>query len=358
MWTITNKTPFAAERCWVRDKDGAEVWLVAVKGTFIIDPDGTLHLAEEQEPVRMPPEFRGDPSETSLLYDSDLVHKKNATDVLVHGHAYAPGGRPTAQVDVTLKLGPIQKTLRVIGDRLWKNSVLGLTMSKPEPFTKMPLTYERAFGGTDTRSENPKDHGWEPSNPVGRGFATRAEHLLDTPVANVETPNRPIKQWKDRPPIAGFGPIAGHWSPRIELAGTYDERWEKERLPLLPEDFDERFHQCAPVDQQVPGLLRGGEQVELHNLNLGGFLRFSLPRVTLGLQTSFDDGERRDHRAVLHTVAIEPDIPRIMMVWHTHVPCHHKVLKLLTTTVNVKRRLNGSGHNGVAGVWIGQPENV
>ncbi len=38
---LNNKTPFAAERSWVRDRNGAEVWLVAVKGTFNILPDGT-----------------------------------------------------------------------------------------------------------------------------------------------------------------------------------------------------------------------------------------------------------------------------------------------------------------------------
>ncbi len=358
MWTITNNTPFAAERCWVRDKDGAEVWLAAVKGTFLIDADGSTHLAEEQEEVRMPPEFRGDPSETSLLYDSDLVHKKAATDVLLDGHAYAPGSAPTTEVDVTLKVGPIDKTLRVIGDRLWQNSLLGMKMSRPEPFTQMPLAYERAFGGTDQLSDNPKHHDWERRNPVGRGFATRAEHLIDTLAANLEAPNQPISHWKSRPPPAGFGPIAGHWSPRIELGGTYDGKWEKERLPLLAEDFDEGFHQSAPPDQQVPGFLHGGEQVELRNLTPGGLLRFRLPRVTLGIRTMFDDGEERDHRAVLHTVALEPDVPRVMMVWHTHLPCHHKVLKLLTTRIELKRRIHVSEHDRASGVWVGEPQNV
>ena len=45
MWSVTNRTPYAAERCWVRDKNGAEVWLVAVKGTFLIGPDGVLRKA-------------------------------------------------------------------------------------------------------------------------------------------------------------------------------------------------------------------------------------------------------------------------------------------------------------------------
>ena len=354
MWTITNRTPFAAERCWVRDKDGAEVWLVAAKGTFDIAPDGTLSLAEEQQEVRIPPEFRGDPGETSLLYDSDLVHKKSATDILLHGHAYAPGGKPTTQVDVGLKVAGIDKTLRVYGDRVWKPSLLGWSMSRPAPFTTMPITYERAFGGTDERADNPKKRGWEPRNPIGTGFATQSKHLRDMPAPNIEMPRQRISRWKSRPQPAGFGPIAGHWAPRVDFAGTYDDRWQKERLPLLPEDFDERFHQSAPLDQQVPGFLSGGERVELRNLTPNGLLRFSLPRVTLGIETQFDDGERRDHRAVLHTVAIEPDVPRVMLVWHTHLPCHHKVQKLLTTRIDLKRRLNVSEQDRAARVWVGE----
>lgn len=353
MWTVTNKTPFAAERCWVRDKDGAEVWLVAVKGTFIINVDGTLRLADEQEPVRMPPEFRGDPAETSLLYDSDLPHKKSATDVLVNGHAYAPGGRPTTEVNVSLKVGPIDKTLTIVGDRTWQSSMLGLAMSEPEPFQKMPIVYERAFGGTDLRSDDPKQHAWEPSNPVGRGFATERAHLIDQPAPNVEASASRISSWTDRPPPVGFGPVAAHWKPRVSFGGTYDDKWQKERLPLLPDDFDERFHQCAPLDQQVPGFLRGGEEVELRNMTPRGTTRFRLPRVTLNIQTQFDDGDHRDHRAVLHTVAIEPDVPRVMLVWHTHLECHHKVLKLWTTRLSLKQRINVSDSERNSGLWVG-----
>ncbi len=32
MWALTNETPYSAERTWVRDEIGREVWLVAVKG--------------------------------------------------------------------------------------------------------------------------------------------------------------------------------------------------------------------------------------------------------------------------------------------------------------------------------------
>lgn len=339
MWMVDNNTPFAAERAWVRDKNGAEIWLVAVKGTYLINPDGSTQLDDDQVQVCLAPKFRDDPNQTSLMYESDFIRTKSSTDVILQGHAYAPGGIPATELDVTLKLANINKTLRVIGDRVWQDSLFNIKLSSPQPFTKMPLTYERSFGGTDQISENPKHHGWERRNPVGLGFATRVEHLIGKPAPNVEDPKSLISHWKHHPRPAGFGPIAGHWSPRVELAGTYDEKWEKDRLPLLPEDFDDRFYQCAPDDQQVPGFLKGGEPVELYNLTPGGFLRFQLPRETLGFRTTFSDNDIQVHRAVLHTVILEPDVPRFFVVWHTSLPCHHKALKLLKTTIRLNKRI-------------------
>src|SRR5262249_4743280 len=159
---------------------------VAIKGTFNIEPDGTTVIAQEQVPVVPAPRHRDDPSSSSLLYEADLDYTKPGTDILLHGHAYAPGGEPAAQIDVTLKVESLVKTLRVFGDRVWTGGILGLRMTAPEPFVKMPLVYERAFGGTDAESKDPKKHGWERRNPVGTGFATEEEHLIGRPVPNVE----------------------------------------------------------------------------------------------------------------------------------------------------------------------------
>ncbi|MCL4204032.1 MAG: DUF2169 domain-containing protein [Pirellulaceae bacterium] len=352
MWTLNNNTPFAAERCWVRDRDGAEVWLVAVKGTFAIKPNDALALAEEQPPVCLAPKFLGDPSASSLLYDSDLHHKKRRTDVILHGHAYAPQGKPATQLDVRLKVADLDKTVRLLGDRVWEESLFGVKLTDPKPFTKMPLTYERAFGGTDAIEEDLGQRGWEPRNPIGTGFAVRKEHLFGAPAPNLERADHLIHNWNDRPAPVGFGPIPGHWSPRVELAGTYDEKWQRERQPLLPEDFDERFFQCAPADQQTPQFLKGGELVELSNLTPDGLLQFRLPRATLGFTTRFDGGAREMHRADLHTVILEPDFPRVSVVWHTHLPCHHKALKLLTTTIEIKQRIMVSARDREAALWI------
>lgn len=339
MWFLENRTPFSAERAWVRDQRGAEVWLVAVKGTFLINSDGRLSLAEKQEKVYLSPIFRGPPEGYSLDYDSDLHHMKNCTDVLLKGHAWAPGGKPASKFDVSLKLGPVNKVVRIMGDRIWKKSIVGLKMTKPLSFIKMPVTYERAYGGTDMTSKNSKHHNWEPRNPVGCGFATRSEHLIGKSLPNIENPACMIQHWKNRPKPVGFGPIAGHWSPRVELAGTYDQNWEQNRLPLLPEDFNVGYYQCAPADQQVPGFLKGGEHVLINNMTPSGRLEFHLPRITLGFSTHFESSQNAEHRGVLHTVCINTDEKKLILVWHTHLECHHRVLKLLCTKIRIKQRL-------------------
>lgn len=325
MWALTNQTPFAAERAGARSRIGEEIWIVVIKATFQILPDGTFERADQQEPVRLAPLYTGEPGKSSLLYDTDLVRTKPTTDVLLHGHAYAPGAEPTPEVEVILRVGPINKTLRVLGDRTWKSSFLGPKLSAAEPFTQCPLVYERTYGGT-----HDEPVGSDPRNPVGTGFVANEKDLIGRRAPNIEYPNDP-----NRP--AGFGPIAPSWSPRLGLAGTYDDVWQRTRKPLVPEDFDDRFFQSAPEDQQAPSHLRGGEEVELINLIPGGRLCFALPRISLGCTTRF--GRKREHhRTNLHTVILEPDRMRVQMVWHSALPCHFTLYRLQDTTVYEKQR--------------------
>ncbi len=332
MWQVENRTAFAAERGWVRDRNGAEVWIVAVKCTFDILPDGRAEVAPEQPPVLRIAEHHGDPGTSSVKYEADLVLTKTATDVVVVGHAYAPNGRSTTQMDVGFAVGPVRKIVRVFGDRVW--SATGI--SSPRPFEQMPIVYERAFGGADPKSQHP-DRDWEWRNPVGTGFLAARDHATGVALPNLEYPSELIGSWNARPRPAGFGPIPGHWQPRAGYAGTYDDAWMNERQPLLPKDFDDRFFQTVPADQQPPGFLRGGEPVVLSGLTPGGTLRFQLPKVFLGFDTRFYDGSRQLHmERKLHTVILEPDYPRVSLVWHSSVPCHFKVHKLERTIVTEK----------------------
>ena len=330
MWQVHNRTPFAADRSWVRDREGAEVWLVAVRCTFEIRPDGSTAPAEEQQPVALAPEHFGEPAASSLKYDSDFVLTKPTTDVILHGAAHAPGGKPTTSVDVSLRVGEVRKTLRVTGERAYRRSPLGgdPTPDPALPFVKLPITYERTYGGADPAPANQNQARFEGRNPIGVGLVPIGGKLAPS----VEYPGG---GGGTRP--AGFGPIPSHWTPRASYAGTYDDAWQKDRRPLYPRDLDDRFFLCSPEDQRPATFLRGGEIVELTNLTPSGRLVFTLPRVAFGFETTFGDGERPQHTGSLHTVILEPEASRVVLVWRTSLPCHAKVNSLLGTLVWQKK---------------------
>lgn len=339
MWMIKNKTPYEAERSWVQDKDANKIWLVVMKATFDILPDGSTRLAEQQLPVWRMGQPAGELGKSSLIYEADLSGVKPGTDILVNGSAWTPGGRPARSVDVELSVASIHKRLRVFGDRIWQRSLVGgATMSSPKPFESMPIQYERSYGGWDRSAADPAEHRLEDRNPVGKGFAVRAEGCVDMPLPNIEYPDQLISSWKDRPAPAGLNAIECQWTPRRELAGTYDENWRTNRYPLWAEDFDQRYHHCAPADQQVRGFLRGGEAVQLINLSRSGRLAFRLPRIYPFFQTYFGS-ERIEHRGQLCTVIVEPEIPRVVMAWQTSLMCNHRVDQLDATVVGEKRMI-------------------
>lgn len=330
MWQLENRTPFAAGQGWIRDRRGAETWLVVVKATFAVDGDGRTDVAEEQPlPVRIP-EYFGEAGHSSVKLESDFVLTKTTTDILLLGRAHAPNGRLVRQVNVGLRVGDLRKTLCVFGDRTWG----ALGPSEPEPFATMPLVYERGFGGVDDASAHP-DRDWDWRNPVGRGYAVRSAHLKGKSLPNIEAPDRLIRSAGDRPAPAGFGVVASHWQPRAALAGTYGAQWEATRQPLLPSDCDDRFFQCAPVDQQAAGFLVGGEPVEIDHVHPRGRIAFELPRMLLELETRFFDGERRSHEgAKLHSVILEPERSTVSLVWHSALECHDKVHQLEATRIS------------------------
>jgi hypothetical protein len=316
MWQIENLTQFLAERAVVRDRDGDEVLVFAVKGTFTVDKDGATRPADTPEPIVFSPTYFGEPGRSSLQYDLDLHLGASATDVIVHALAHAPRGEPTTRVEVSLRVDAFVKRLLVIGDRTWVRSPGGVELSAPEPFVTMPIVYERAYGGED---EGAPDPAIDARNPVGVGFARAEGSLEGRRAPNIEDPDAPIRAWSDRPMPVGFGPIAREWPTRRKLAGTFDERWEEERSPLLPDDFDDRFHRAAPPDQQLAPL-RGGEQVELVNMTPSGFSRFTVPRFRVGFRTRIA-GRMVRHEGTLGTLILEPERSRVIVVWRSVLPC-------------------------------------
>jgi hypothetical protein len=211
-----------------------------------------------------------------------------------------------------------------------------VTIGPPEHFLQKPIRYEYAFGGWDRTSADPKDHRLDLRNPVGQGLITNPDGRLGRRLPNIEDPADLITAWHNRPSPAGFNAIACHWSPRRELAGTYDDAWLKTRFPLWAEDLDPRYYCCAPRDQQVEGHLKGGEPVQLVNLSPHGPIRFRLPRLVFGFSTRL--GRRVvHHKGVLATVILEPDLPRVIMIWQSALMCNNLVDDLDETTVRLKK---------------------
>jgi hypothetical protein len=337
VWALVNQTPFASEGTFCVDKNGADLWLVVVKGSFAISLQGTTDVASTQVPVFFEPQFRGDPRISSLVYESDLDFPKLTTDVLLNGSAYAPKGETRRILEVTMIVAGRKKSLTVNGDSLWEWGPIGPRVGDAAPFESMPIVYERAFGGYSPKPEGMPSADWEAKNPAGVGFASNESLAAGLPVANIQRPGAAISSWRDRPPPAGFGPIARHWHPRALYAGTYDELWLQRRFPLLPLDFDERFHQCSPEDQRPASFLSGGERIELSNLTASGQLIFRLPSESLVFRTSIDD-DVTEHRSKLYTVAIEPSYPRVLMTWVSALPCHGRKYKLQRTVILRKKR--------------------
>ena len=330
MWAISNRTPYGAERNWTRDKRGTHLWIVAVKAAFALEPSGELQLADEQPPPVLAPEYHGEPGASSLRCDSDLLAAKPCTDVVADACAHVPGSRKAERVQVSLRVGELLKTLVVYGNRVYyKGGLSGaLTATAPEPFTTRPIRYEWAYGGADLLDRDPRKHRMDARNPIGVGFATDPSHLVHKPAPAIEYPSGDLA--KVGP--AGFGPIDAAWSPRRDLAGTYDANWEKTKKPLLADDYQELYASCAPADQRAAAHLRGGERVELVNMTPSGILRFELPKIYLTFTTHFGN-KREEHRSRMTAVILAPEVMRVSLVWQSVLPVAAKQAEYLDQTV-------------------------
>jgi hypothetical protein len=328
---LENRTHLMAERFTSIDRDAVEHVVVAVKGTYAIEASGATPLSGEQAPILLADQHYGEPGSSSVRFESDCVPPKPRVDVVVVGHACAPHGREVEQLDVELWVGPRRKRVRVIGDRVWHGTGPAARQSRPVAFSRMPLVYERAFGGTDTSPEDPEQHRTDMRNPLGRGFCAYGEGVTGTMLPNIEDPQDLINSWSSRPEPVGFGCVARGASSRIRHAGTYDQKWLDERFPFLPDDFDTRYFQCAPDDQQFPEL-RAGEVVRCIGMTPDGECQFRVPDESCPIYVV----RRRGLDVLapqLDTLLIEPDERRFSLVWHASVPAGRKLHDILRIVV-------------------------
>jgi len=328
---LKNNSPFEAKICLFPDEKGVDTVYVVVKATFAISP--ALSVAGEQVAPTLADEYWGDPVSSSIKYVSEIHLAKPGTDVALIGRARPPNNYPVPQLDVRLAVAERQKVLRVFGNRVWKSG----SISTAQPFESMPIVYEYAFGGKHEIDPEKNKILVEERNPIGRGFRgkRKSAELEGMELPNVEDPRCLVADKGDKASPAGFAFVSPAWLPRREYAGTYDEAWQKNRAPYLPDDFDPRFFNSAHPDFTFDRYLQGGEPVMLDNLSPDGPLRFNLPvcQVETCVRIAGKVNKPPPH---LETVLIEPEKRRLSMTWLSQVSCDKRTLRVERVDVNLR----------------------
>lgn len=187
----------------------------------------------------------------------DHILPKAHAEVMLCGSAHS--AKPVEAMDVRLQCGPIDKRLRVIGERNWQRRWWPcVCVDAPAAFTQMPITLDRAYGGA----------GHE--NPLGCAYLPRLPWLRAQKgkMPNIEYPGQPLMPGRTQAPYAAFAPQQlAHASHKLSASGTYDQRWLDEDFPGLPRDFDFSMYNLAPRDQQLRGRFSGGEAYRLEGLH-------------------------------------------------------------------------------------------
>lgn len=328
--------------------DGGHVLGVLLKRTYDVVPGARCTRAEADRKLAPADKPYGDPLCSSTQYESDFVPFKLATDVVLNGAAYAPGGRAVHELLATLTVGEHRRDLHVVGDRVARHQEgAPPVFTEPQPFSRMELLYERAYGGVDIYSD-PKVPCVYARNPIGRGFAvTNERRAVDNlPLPNVEDPNDRLTpermfpghfmHWERQPVPGGFGWWGKTWQPRASLAGIMpaDRATERELrrayAQIVPPaqralyaqtelpDMDFRFFNGASPGLVLP-FLRGDETIHAVNLSAEGHVVFSLPAERPELALDIGAGPQAAE-VVLHTVMIRLEERQVDMVWRMAVP--------------------------------------
>lgn len=282
--------PVAVGSLLWRHRGGMHLTAV-VKAQFAMRPDRLMEVVDAPQLVARDVYEDDDPTR-SLIEPSDMVPFRPKADVWLRGHAQTPGP-PVSVLLARLALyrkqeALLDKVLQVVGDRAHEEAA-------PQPFHRMPLVYERAYGGIGHED-----------NPVGRGRdgSARPPNLL-VPHAGQTT--------------ACFAPVSPYWqSRRRYLAGS---RRPSGPVLAVAEEIAWPYFQAAPADQQI-AYLRGGEWLVLDGLDATAVrLQSRIPKLTaeLRLMRRADDDVGDRLAVVADGLAIDTDARICTMTWRGSV---------------------------------------
>lgn len=281
-----------------RTANGDEQWQIFVKEVYSIGNDGQLNALDDTPELIAEDVFTGSGAVGGLKVAPETSPPKRRVDVYLCGSVKLQ--EPRSAVDCSIVVGAqLRKVVRIWGKRIWVRSGNKLIASRPEAFLNMPLGWEAAFGGIHSKDPKMLDM----RNPVGTGWY-EPQDAEGLPLPNFEEPDVPAALGAQAQPV-GFGAIAPHWAGRAKYAGTYDQQWQEQRAPLPPSDFDARFHNVAPEDQQLEHY-PAGELVTLINMTAKGTESFVLPEFTFPV-IFVDAGYLVEREATPDTILIDLD---------------------------------------------------
>ncbi|GGX52575.1 DUF2169 family type VI secretion system accessory protein [Saccharospirillum salsuginis] len=252
--------------------DGQSAHVLVVKASYQSDQNGCVTPLEQSAPLCEQDQYPDDDAVgRALELASDLAPFKAGSEILLYAHAWCASPRPSVKVSAELRMdNGIQwdKSLAVIGRRVWKNTLFGATPTEPEQLSDLPIRFEYAYGGH--HPDDPDDAC--PTNPVGVGYLGRAGRRVASkgmPLPQVENPKRLMTRPNQRREPQGFGPLPSHWQPRQKaFSGMNDEKAARGDYPYdgpLPETA---YH-SAPGDQWFDRPLEGDGTLTLTGLTKG-----------------------------------------------------------------------------------------
>jgi len=246
----------------------------------------------------------------------DTAMPKPQAEVLVYGACHPRQGDADAQEaqeaqEAAFAVGSLRKRLFVFGPRHWEKTRAGWKIVHDAPLAApLPLVWQHAFGGPGFKD-----------NPLGRGAAvlTDGKGGEFRPLPQIENPDNLIGSVDDRPEPAATCPVDQTWPRRLKKAGTYDKKWLEDHWPQLPPDFDLRFFNTAPDDQQIKGYFRGDEAIRITGMHpLHRRLDSRLPGLRVRCFVTLRDTPRPDSTGVdrsAHGATFQELETRLDTVW-------------------------------------------
>jgi hypothetical protein len=322
---LVNTTPLAAALNVASLAGRAERrGLLTVKATFRLGARGAELDTKDPLPILA----RDEPTALGLLPRDDVPRRDGRCEVLLLAAAHAPAQAPVQRMTVSLSIGAARRELLVTGDREWAGEGPSAVPGAPEPFRRMPLVWERAFGGTASvlvDEDSPLDF-VDPRNPYGKGFdaAGPARELCREwrapppyPVLpparllpNIEDPAAPVTRWDDAPePCCWATAPAGVDLHLLRAARSFD----RERPPPIEEVTAPRVSYRAHPDLVLDIPPPGTRVLALGVRPLGEPFDFALP--DLRVHADYVVGSYRGRRALkLETLVLLPEEGRFYMV--------------------------------------------